>query len=80
MAAASLRDQIIHELDNLTHAQQAQLLDLARRLQRSPLPPGTPGDALAAHMDDFDFAPGAVDDIMRAVEEGCERIDWSGWQ
>ena len=80
MSTVSLRDQIIHELDRLTHPQQEQLLDIARRLQQSPLPPGTPGDVLLAHMADFEFAPDSVDEMMRAIEDGCERIDWDGWQ
>jgi len=46
----------------------------------STLPPGTPGDVLLAHMDDFVFAPGAVDEMMKAIEEGCEQIDWDSWQ
>jgi len=78
--ATSLRNQIIHELDQLTDAQQEQLLDIARRLQQSPLPPGTPGAVLVEHMGTFDFAPGAVDEMMHAIEEGCERIDWDGWR
>lgn len=80
MSSVSLKDQIIHELDKLTSAQQEQLLDMARRLQQSPLPPGTSGNVLLAHMDDFQFAPGAVDEMMRAIDAGCERIDWDGWQ
>jgi len=31
-------------------------------------------------MDEFEFAPGAVDEMMRAIEDGCEGIDWDGWQ
>jgi hypothetical protein len=80
MSTVSLKSQIIHELDRLTAAQQEQLLDIARRLQQSPLPPGTPGDVLLAHINEFEFAPGAVDEMMRIIVEGCERIDWDGWQ
>ena len=43
MAANSLKEQIIHELDHLDAAQQAYLLEVVKRLQKSPLPPGTPG-------------------------------------
>ena len=80
MSAVSLRNQLIHELDRLSHSQQEQLLDIARRLQQSTLPPGTPGDTLLVHMDNFEFVPGSVDEMMLAIEEGCERIDWNGWQ
>ncbi len=78
--AASVKEQIIHELDRLTPEQQEQLLDIARRLQKSGLPEGTPGGVLLAHMDQFQFAPGAVDAMMKIIEEGSERIDWDGWQ
>lgn len=80
MSAASLKEQIMYELDRLTREQQEQLLDMARRLQGSVLPSGTSGNVLLAHMDGFDFAPGAVDEIMRAIDDNCEEIDWDGWQ
>ena len=80
MDSSPLREQIIRELDNLSEEQQEYLLDIARRLQKSTLPPGTPGEVLQATMDQFEFAPGAVDDMMRVIEEDCGRIDWSGWQ
>jgi hypothetical protein len=76
----TVKDQIIDELDNLTIEQQEQLLSLARRLQRSKLPPDTPGSVLLAYKNQFDFAPGEIDEMMRVIEEECERIDWDGWQ
>jgi hypothetical protein len=69
MTAASLKVQIIHELDRLTPDQQEQLLDITRRLQQASLPPGTSGQILLERMNDFDFAPGAVDEMMLAIEE-----------
>ena len=80
MATPTVKEQIIDELDRLTPSQQAHLLGVARQLQRTPLPPGTPGEVLIEHMDRFTFAPGALDEMMRAIEEDCERIDWDGWQ
>ncbi|MBZ0284384.1 MAG: hypothetical protein K8L97_26835 [Anaerolineae bacterium] len=76
----SIKQQIITELDKLTDKQQEQLLNVARQLQYSSLPPGTPGEVMLAYMDNFEFTPGAVDEMMRIIEEGCERIDWDGWQ
>jgi hypothetical protein len=76
----SIREQLIHELDKLSPEQQEHLLDVARRLQTTALPSGTPGNVLLEHMDRFEFAPGAVDEMMRVIEEGCERVDWDGWQ
>ena len=80
MAALSLKDQIIQELENLTPEQQAHLLGIARQLQRSPLPPGTSGDLLADEVHRFVFPPGALDEMMQAIKECCEEIDWDGWQ
>jgi hypothetical protein len=76
----ALKDQIIEHLDALNDEQQLQLLDMAKALRGDVLPAGTPAAALLAHMQDFTFAPGAVDEMMRAIEEGCEGIDWDEWQ
>jgi hypothetical protein len=80
MQPATLRDQIMDEVDKLSADQQAHLLDVARRLRQTPLPPGTPGETLLAHQHEFDFAPGDLEEMMRAIEECCGRIDWDGWQ
>ncbi len=66
----SLREQIIQQIDYLTPDQQAHLLAVARQLHQSLLPPGTSGDALLAARDRFAFAPGDVDEMMQAIEEG----------
>lgn len=79
MVTPSLREQLIEEVDSLTPDQQAHLLAVARHLRKSTLPPGTPGETLLANMTHFTFAPGAVDEMMQAIEAGCERIDWDGW-
>lgn len=76
----SVREQILEEIDHLTPDQQAHLLALARQLRQSRLPPGTPGDVLLAARDRFTFAPGDVDEMMQAIEEGCENIDWDSWR
>ena len=76
--AVSVKEQIVKQLDELTAEQQQVLLDYARRLQT--LPSGTPGKVLLEHMKDFDFEPGEVDDMMRAIEESCERIDLDEWK
>ena len=76
----SIRDQLIREVDKLTPEQQEQLLEMARRLQSTVLPTGTSGNTLIEHIERLQFAPGAVDEMMRIIEEDCERIDWDGWQ
>ncbi len=80
MTVASLKEQIIRQLDHLTPIQQAQLLEVARKLQQSTLPEGVPGEVLIANMDRFRFPPGAVDEMMQAIEENCENVDLDGWE
>ena len=68
----SVKEQIIHELDNLTPEQQQQVLDLARELQGA-LPPGIPGEVLLARAREINFDPEDLKEIADAIEEGCER-------
>ncbi len=74
----ALREQIIQELDQLTPEQQQRLFDYAKRLRA--LPEGTPGNVLLEHMEDFDFEPGEVDDMMQAIEESCEQVNLNEWK
>jgi hypothetical protein len=81
MTMDSVRDRLLDELNHLTPVQQEKLLDYARQMQQgSTLPPGTPGKIWLAKMDEFEYDPEAVNDMMRAIDEDCERIDWDGWQ
>lgn len=74
----TIKEQIVNELERLSANQQQQLLNYAKRLAGTPI--GTPGEVLLNRMDSFQFEAGAVDDMMRVIEEDCERIDWDGWQ
>lgn len=65
----STRELLMQEVDKLSTEQLERLLDLARRIQRVSLPTGTPGSVLVKHMDKFQFEPGAVDEMMRIIEE-----------
>ena len=76
--AISVKEQIVKQLDTLTPEQQRALLDYAQVLQTHPQ--GTPGDVLLEHINDFDFEPGDIEEMMRAIEEGCERINWDEWK
>ena len=78
MAALSVREQIAQQLDKLTPEQQQALLDYALRLQA--MPAGTSGEVLLAHIHDFNFEPGEVDQMMSAIEDAFERIDWDEWK
>lgn len=78
MATLSIKDQIVQEVDALASQQQEQLLQYAKRLNKTVL--GTPGEVLLTHIDIFQFEPSAVDEMMKAIDEECEKIDWEGWQ
>jgi len=77
MSTNTIRDQIIHQLDSLSPEEQALVLDYMHRVRMAP--PGTPGDMFLAHVGDFDFQPSDIEEMMQAIEEGCERIDWDEW-
>lgn len=47
----------------------------ASRPPTSPLPPGTPGEVLLQRIHKFDFTPEDLEEMSRAIEEDCERID-----
>ncbi len=51
------------------------LLAVARRLQTSPLPPGTPGKVLLQIIEGFEFEPEDLEEMSRAIEEDCEQIN-----
>lgn len=74
----SIKEQLANEVDRLTPAQQQVLLDYAKRL-RGTSSVGTSGDQLLDYMNSFQFEPGAVDEMMKVIEEDCERVDWDGW-
>jgi hypothetical protein len=74
----SLKEELLKEFDQLSLEQQKEAVILVKRL-RNPLPPGIPGEVLLARMGTFKFEPGDLEEMARAIEEGCERIDWDGW-
>lgn len=69
-----LRDQILHQLDNLPEDRQRRVLEFARELVPHA---GNAGTVLLR----FSGAIGADDlrEISAAIEEGCEKIDPDEW-
>ncbi len=63
----TLKEELLHVFDKLNHNQQAQLLELAKRLDMTP--EGTSGDVLIAHMSHFQFDPDDLATMMRVIEE-----------
>lgn len=73
-------EQITAQAQTLTPTQQQKVLDFMRLLHAPPhtlTPPGTPGRDLM-HLVGL-FPPEDAEEILRAVEEDCERIDPDGW-
>lgn len=75
-----IREQILEEVDKLNLQQQEQLLRVARQLRQPATLVGTPGEVLLADLERYQFEPGELDEMLRAIEEETERIDWDGWQ
>ena len=75
-----IREQILQEVDKLNPQQQEQLLRVARQLRQPLVLAGTPGEVLLADLDQYQFEPGELDEMLKAIEEETERIDWDGWQ
>jgi len=75
-----IREQILEEVDKLDPQQQEQLLRVARQLQQPAALVGLPGEVLLADLDHYQFEPGELDEMLKAIEEETERIDWDGWQ
>jgi hypothetical protein len=76
---ADIRDQIINQLERLTMKQQQEILHHALRLQ-SEHPPGIPGEELVKRAHEINFPQEDLAEIIQAIEEDSERIDWDGWQ
>jgi hypothetical protein len=72
----SVKEKIINQLDRMTSEQQKKMLEFANGLTRSP---GTPGDVLVALMEKIQIDPADLEEMSRAIEEECERIDLDGW-
>ena len=69
-----IRDQIVEQIDRLNDPQQRQLLEFARRLATSA---AVPGQNLLRFSGSID--PGDLEAMQQAIEDGCEKVDSSGW-
>ncbi|MBF0559904.1 MAG: hypothetical protein HQL08_14115 [Nitrospirae bacterium] len=73
MTNATIKNSLIAQLDNLPYNLQLRILDFARTLA----PAGVKGESLLR------FEGGIPDEdlllMSKAIEEGCEQVDISGW-
>jgi len=70
--------QLIRSINQLTDEQRLQVLDFVMRLQ-SKTPPGVSGEEFVRRVNELDFPKEDLEEIRRAIEEGCEQIDRDGW-
>jgi hypothetical protein len=77
MVDKAVHDELVKTLDQMPVALQRQVLIFASSLQRKELPRGTPGRELAKFAGIISPEDGEA--MLKAIEEGCERIDFDGW-
>lgn len=79
MIRPSIRDEVLRELEKLDAADQQRVMDFVRALVSIELrgtpgaERGTPGAELARFSGAL--SEESVDEMMAAIEDGCERID-----
>jgi hypothetical protein len=74
----TLTDQLIEQFSKMDEAQQQRLLHFARILTKTPFIKGEPGASIITATGFFD--PHSLDEMEAAIAEGCEEIDWRGWE
>jgi hypothetical protein len=76
MNDADLRDVILSELNRLEEGERRQVLEFARTLH-AVHSRGVSGMVMSKKKYDFDAH--GLDEIEKAIEEGCENIDYREW-
>lgn len=74
----TLTDQLIEQFNKMDAVQQQKLLDFARMITQTPVIQGESGASIIRATGLFDAQ--ALDEIEAAIAEGCEEIDWRGWE
>lgn len=74
----TLADQLLEQFNRLDKAQQERLLNFARILANTPDVTGEPGESIVRAAGLFDDQ--SLDEMEAAIDEGCEEIDWRGWE
>ncbi|WP_374688575.1 hypothetical protein [Promineifilum sp.] len=69
-------DKVVEELRTLPPDMQWRVLEFARALTLST-PHGVPGRQLMKHAGTISVEDG--EEMLIAIEEGCEQIDTDGW-
>ena len=74
----TITDQLIEELNKMDEPQQQRLLNFARILTKTPSIKGELGISIISATGFF--SPESLDEMELAISEGCEEIDWRGWE
>jgi hypothetical protein len=70
-------DELVKKLDQMPVPLQRRVLEFAASLESRKLPRGTPGRDLVKFAGTI--SPEDGEEMLKAIEEGCERVDLDGW-
>jgi hypothetical protein len=74
----TLSEQLIEQFNKMDESQKQRLLNFARILTKTPAIRGEPGASITQATGFFDAQ--SLDEMEAAIAEGCEGIDWRGWE
>ena len=78
MTGRVYEQELLEQVNKLDDERQQRLLNYARLLNNVPDVRGETGKSLIASAGMFGKQD--LEEMKRAVEEDCERIDWGGWE
>jgi hypothetical protein len=78
MLNPALEHELLEELHRLNDEQQRRVLAFARELAGATTPRGVPAEQVFRAAEGL-FTKEEVAEMMAAIEEDCERIDYDGW-
>jgi hypothetical protein len=72
---SDITDELIRYIETFDEDRRRKLLDYARELNVPDTPFGIPFNDILARAEKLNFDPAALDEMEKAVEESCERIE-----
>jgi hypothetical protein len=78
MADMTFDRELLEQVHKLDEDQQRRVLEFARILAQASQVRGESGHSILQSAGLFHDED--LDEMARAIEEDCERIDWSGWE
>lgn len=74
----TLSEQLVEQFNKMDENQQQRLLDFARILTKPSIIKGELGKSIVMATGFFDMQ--SLDEMEAAIAEGCEQVDWRGWE